>query len=198
MPQGTWVHFDIEANPLTPSGEEHVYLWGFLKPPYNTKDAYECVWADHEQQDRDGWESFLSLVDLYRQTYSNLIIAHYHHYEVVNIKRYAARYDMLDHPIVAWLLGDETPLFDMCKLVMESLVLPVASYSLKVVCKHPKLVNFQWDDEDSGSQWSIVQYVNYLNTLIPAERERIKRDIITYNRDDVMATRRLEEWLRKL
>lgn len=116
---------------------------------------------------------------------------------MVNIKRYATRYDMHNHPTVAWLLGEKTPLFDMCKLVTECLVLPVSSYSLKVVCKHPQLVNFQWDDEDSGSQWSIVQYVNYLNTLIPAERERIKRDIITYNRDDVMATRRLEEWLRE-
>lgn len=28
LPEGTWVHFDIEVNPLTDDGEEHVYLGG--------------------------------------------------------------------------------------------------------------------------------------------------------------------------
>jgi len=32
LPKGTWVHFDIEDNPLTSSGAKHVYLWGFLVP----------------------------------------------------------------------------------------------------------------------------------------------------------------------
>jgi hypothetical protein len=34
LPGGQWVHFDIEDNPLTASGEKHVYLWGFLVPSY--------------------------------------------------------------------------------------------------------------------------------------------------------------------
>jgi uncharacterized protein len=29
---GTYIHFDIEANPLTDDGENQVYLWGFLLP----------------------------------------------------------------------------------------------------------------------------------------------------------------------
>ena len=105
---------------------------------------------------------------------------------------------METHPTVEWLLGDDTPLFDLLDVVKDCLVLPVASYGLKYICKHPKLVNFQWDDEDSGSQWSVVQFVNYLMTLVPSDRERIKRNILTYNFDDVIATRKLEEWLRNL
>ncbi len=197
LPHGTWVHFDIEANPLTQSGEEHVYLWGLLKPPYTGRDAYEYIWTDHEQQGRIGWEAFLATVARYRQIYKNLILAHYHHYEITHIRRYAERYDMQDHPVVQWLLGEDTPLFDLCKLVTECLVLPISSYSLKVICKDKRLVNFQWADADSGSQWSVVQFVNYLSSLIPSDRERIKRDILTYNYDDVVATRKLEEWLRK-
>lgn len=197
LPQGTWIHFDIEANPLTPTGEEHVYLWGLLRPPYDYS-GYDAIWTDGEQEDRAGWERFLAALQSLRQAYPDLILAHYDHYEVTNIRRYALRYGMEEHPVVAWLLGDDTPLFDMCKLVKDSLVLPVTSYSLKVICKHPQLVNFQWDDADSGSQWSIVQYINFISTLIPAERERIKRDIIIYNFDDVKATRKLEEWLRNL
>ena len=197
LPGGNWIHFDIETNPLTDSGQEHVYLWGFLKPPYDG-GSFEYVWTDSDDHDRQGWDDFLALVERYRTTYPDLVLAHFSGYEQQKIETYADRYDMRLHPTVAWLLGDDTPLFDLLEVVKECLVLPVASYGLKYICKHPKLVNFQWDDNDSGSQWSVVQFVNYLLTLVPDDRERIKRNILTYNFDDVMATRKLEEWLRNL
>jgi uncharacterized protein len=80
---------------------------------------------------------------------------------------------------------------------MESFVLPLAGYGLKQICKHEGLVNFQWSDEGSGSQWSVVQFVKYRTELIKSRRQQMKNDILTYNFDDVMATRKLEEWLRK-
>jgi uncharacterized protein len=195
LPEGTWVHFDIEVNPLTDKGEEHVYLWGFLKPPYD-HNAFDTIWTDHERDDKQGWLQFLELMEQYRQEYPDLVLCHFSSYEVVNIKRYAKRYDMEDHPIVEWLLGDDSPLFDIQKPVKDNFVLPLASYGLKQICKHKDLVNFQWSDDDSGSQWSVVQFVKYSMELITDRREQMKKDILTYNFDDVMATRRLEEWLR--
>lgn len=195
LPQGTWVHFDVEANPLSDNGEDHVYLWGLLKPPYNG-NAFEYIWTDSEKQDRQGWEAFLAKIEQYRAEYPDLVLAHFSGYEVQKIRAYADRYQMHYHPTVAWLLGDNTPLFDLLEPIRECLVLPVASYGLKYICKHPKLVNFQWDDSDSGSQWSVVQYVNYLGAVRPDDRERLKRNILTYNFDDVMGTRKLEEWVR--
>lgn len=47
LPEGHWVHFDIEDNPLTGTGEKHVYLWGFLVPDYTT-DSFEYVWTDQD------------------------------------------------------------------------------------------------------------------------------------------------------
>jgi len=38
---------------------------------------------------------------------------------------------MREHPTVAWLLGDDMPLFGLLEVVKECLVLPVASYGLK-------------------------------------------------------------------
>ncbi|MCH8158119.1 MAG: ribonuclease H-like domain-containing protein [Nitrospinae bacterium] len=69
-------------------------------------------------------------------------------------------------------------------------------YGLKKICKHSDLVNFQWEEDDSGSQWSVVQYINFLRSENPEERKMIKDSILGYNRDDVMATQKLEEWLR--
>jgi len=58
------------------------------------------------------------------------------------------------------------------------------------------LVNFQWQDKDSGSQWPVVQFNRFLAETNPQKKEKLKTDILGYNRDDVIATRRLEEWLR--
>jgi len=196
LPGGTWIHFDIEDYPLTESGQKHVYLWGFLKPNYDRAD-FDYIWTDAEASDRDGWEQFLAQVSEYGGQYPDLILAHFSHHEKTTIELYAKRYDMESHPVVTWLLGDESPLFDIQKPVKESLVLPIAGYGLKYICKHPNLVNFQWHEADSGSQWSIVQFARYLEEGAQG-RARLKQSILDYNFDDVLATRKLELWLRAL
>lgn len=57
-------------------------------------------------------------------------------------------------------------------------------------------MNFQWEDDSSGSQWSVVQFNRFLDEPDPAKKAKLKAEILGYNRDDVIATRRLEEWLR--
>ncbi|MDP1559082.1 MAG: TM0106 family RecB-like putative nuclease [Nitrosomonas sp.] len=195
LPEGTWVHFDIEDNPLTPSRERHVYLWGLLAPPYTNED-FDYVWTDDETQDYRGWISFLEKIEQYRAQHSPLVLAHYSNHEKSTIKKYAERYTMKNHTTVLWLLGDGSPLFDLQKPVLNSLVLPLQGYGLKDICKHKDLVNFQWEDAESGSQWSVVQFNRFLTEENPQEKLRLKMEILGYNRDDVIATRRLEEWLR--
>lgn len=197
LPSGTWVHFDVEANPLPVAGNE-VYLWGLLEPDYETAN-FQYTWSDGDQAgDYRAWCEFLDKVEDYRQQYPDLVLAHFANYEVTQIKTYAMRYDMLEDARVEWLLGDDSPLFDMRDVLTQSLVLPLKSYGLKAVCKAKNLVNFQWELSESGSQWSVVRYVDYLKCADSAEREAIKQEILTYNRDDVKATRALELWLRSL
>jgi len=197
LPGGTWVHFDIEANPLTKNCEDHVYLWGFLKPGYDKND-FDYVWTDSQDDDRGGWDGFLAKVEGYRVIWPDVRLVNYSNYERTKIKEYAERYAMQDHPTVVWLLDEDNgPLFDLQKPVRDSLILPVAGYGLKAICKHEKLVDFQWEDDDSGSQWSVVQYVGFLTESDPTKKEAMMQSILTYNRDDVIATRRLEEWLKK-
>lgn len=197
LPEGTWVHFDIEDNPLAAGGDKHVYLWGFLLPDYGD-NQYDFVWTDSEEQDRTGWLAFLEKVANYRARFPDLILAHYANHERATIKQYAKRYNMEEHDIVQWLLGSNSPLFDIQKPVTKNLVLPLQGYGLKDICKHKDLVNFQWSDDGSGSQWSIVQFIRYLETENTEDKASLKAEIIGYNRDDVIATRRLEEWLRGL
>ena len=195
LPEGQWIHFDIEDNPLTASGEKHVYLWGFLVPDYSN-DHFEYVWTDSADQDELGWRQFLGQVERYREQYAPLKLIHYSNHERTTIKKYAERYEMEDHATVVWLLSEEGPLYDIQKPVTDNLVLPLQGYGLKDICKHPKLVNFQWENEESGSQWSVVQFNQFLQEADPEIKAQLKTQILGYNRDDVIATRRLEEWLR--
>jgi predicted RecB family nuclease len=71
-------------------------------------------------------------------------------------------------------------------------------YGLKDICKHSKLVDFQWENAESGSQWSVVQFNRFRRETDLTEKQRLKTEILCYNRDDVIATRKLEEWLRRL
>lgn len=197
LPMGTWIHFDIEDNPLESTGGKHVYLWGLLKPEYD-HGAFDYVWTDSSDQDKYGWIRFLELLEDYKKKYPNLIIAHYSSHEVSTIRSYASRYEMRDHPIVNWLLGDNSPLFDIQVPILENLILPLQGYGLKDVCKHRDLVNYQWAYEESGSQWSVVQFAKFSAEEDPHVKEEIKKSILKYNFDDVMGTRKLEEWLRSI
>ena len=198
LPEGQWVHFDIEDNPLTGNGEKHVYLWGFLVPDSRgnwEQENFEYVWTDHGEEDEQGWFQFLAQIERYRQQYPELILAHYSSHERSTIRSYAKRYGMEGNETVTYLLGNESPLFDLQKPVLDSLVLPLQGYGLKDICKHQDLVNFQWQDDDSGSQWSVVKFNRFLAETDPQIKANLKVKILGYNRDDVTATRRLEEWL---
>ncbi len=197
LPQGTWIHFDIEDNPLTPDRERHVYLWGLLPPSYE-KESFDYVWSDDKSSDYQGWLGFLQKIENYREQYGPFVLAHYSNHEKATIRKYAERYAMENHTIVAWLLGTDSPLFDMQKPVLDCLVLPLQGYGLKDICKHPGLVNFQWENKESGSQWSVVKFNQFRSESSLIEKQRIKTEILGYNRDDVIATRQLELWLRRL
>ena len=104
---------------------------------------------------------------------------------------------MENNATVLYLLGDESPLYDMQKPVLDGLVLPLQGYGLKDICKHSDLVDFQWKDQESGSQWSVVQFNYFLAETNPTSRVKLMQDILNYNKDDVTATHRLEQWLRQ-
>ncbi len=198
FPPGEWIHIDFETNPLSDWTETPVYLWGLLYPPGRREDFDYCFSSDDRASDEKAWLDFVGKVEACRERYGNPLFVHYSPYERIQIANYAQRYAMTEQPVVAWLLSEHGPLFDLRELLTKSLALPVTGYGLKEVCRERTLVNFQWEQEESGSQWSVVQYINYLKESDASKRERIRQSILTYNRDDVRATHALEMWLRRV
>lgn len=198
LPRGTYIHFDVESNPLTAEGVDHVYLWGFLIPGY-TRNDYEYIWSDSLDDDEQAFLTYLDLIESFLNRWPDLKLVHFSPYERAQVRSYIRRYSLSYHPVARWLMeAKDSPFIDFKKIVMESLVLPLERYGLKDICKHPNLVNFQWENENSGSQWSIIEFLKFQTMSPSPERDAIKHEILTYNRDDVRATRELELWLRKL
>ena len=194
-PRGTMVHFDVESDPMGADGQGEVYLWGLLRPPYDST-SFDAVWR--ERDDFATWTAFLSLLANYRRRYRDLLLVHYSPYEKTQIAHYAARYNATSEPLIQWLLDDDGPLWDLQRFVKLHFVLPVESYGLKAICRDPNLVNFQWRLEESGSQWSVVRYYDYVAEMAAGnvtEAQAIKREILIYNEDDVRATAAMVDWL---
>lgn len=194
LPPGNAIHFDIETWPFGANGEGEIYLYGFFLPPYGP-DNYEYVWAD---DDEVGFRSALDMIEGYRQTIRDAVLVHYSPFELQQIRRLAERYGLADDDTVQWVLGDSSSCFDIRTAIIDALILPLTGYGLKAICKSPALVNFQWELEESSSQWSVVRYADYLASSDTEEREAIKAELLSYNRDDVRATRAQEVWLAGL
>lgn len=197
--KGTAIHFDVETWPFGAEGKGTVYLWGFLAPPYGP-DNYEYVWADESEPggDRKGWMDFLKAVRGYLKRYPDCTFVHYTDFELHQIRMYSKRFDMESDHTVMSLLNNSELFFDIKKAVSDSLILPLHGYGLKGICKAEELVNFQWELDESGSQWSVVRYADYLASDNGEERELIRQELLGYNRDDVRATRAQEVWLERL
>jgi predicted RecB family nuclease len=85
-------------------------------------------------------------------------------------------------------------LVDLLTVVKASVVLPLPSYGLKVV---EQLVGFERRLTEYQGNLAMARYIEACETSDPATREDIMSEILTYNEEDLDATRAVMEWLRQ-
>jgi len=108
---------------------------------------------------------------------------------VTHINQYIARYGAPDG-IAARVLRN---LLDLLPLTRNSIVLPLPSYSLKVVEGY---VGFQRTQDEYGGSWAMAQFILATETDDEAERNRLMGEILKYNVEDLAATWAVFDWLR--
>jgi len=171
------LYFDIEAEPNL----NLAYLHGVLVVDrYQQTQTFHPLLAEHPDQEQAVWLQFLDLVLQYPQA----PIYHFCAYEVQTVERLGALYGIPDS-IIQPLIGR---FIDLHALVTQTVVLPVESYTLKLIARW---LGFQWRNSEANGAQSIYWYSEWLST---GNRDFLEA-IVDYNEDDCQATYQIKNWL---
>ena len=121
--------------------------------------------------------------------YGDIPFVHWHHYEKTHIKQYILRYGDPAGIAARVLLN----LLDLLPVTENTIVLPLPSYSLKVVEGY---VGFKRTQDEYGGSWAMAQFILATETDDEAERNARMAEILKYNAEDFAATWAVFEWLR--
>jgi predicted RecB family nuclease len=184
-----YVMFDLEGMPPHLNEIDKIYLWGmqvFGDKPSKFRAAVSGFGPDGDQQ---GWKDFLKAAKDILLEYGDLPFVHWASYEKTYISKYIKRYGDPDG-IAARILAN---LCDLLPITRNSLVLPLPSYSLKVVEEH---VGFKRTQDEYGGAWAMATFIEATETQDKAKRDELMGQILTYNEEDLAATWAVLEWLR--
>ena len=172
------VYFDIESDPT----EGIDYLFGILIKSGDKEPKYQYLLAKDKKDEERMWNEFLDLIE----KWDDFVIYHYAYYEKEVFRRLSNAYGV--SPALEAKFRDHA--FDLHLAVVGSVVLPLYFYGLKDIAKY---LGFKWTSEDAGGAESVVWYNEWLKT----GDQKIMDKIIQYNKDDVLATMYVKEWLEE-
>jgi predicted RecB family nuclease len=84
-------------------------------------------------------------------------------------------------------------LLDLLTVARDSIVLPIPSFSLKVIEKY---IGFKRSQTESGGQWAMAMFIEATETSDEGKRKKLMDEILRYNREDLEATWAVFEWLK--
>jgi len=153
-----------------------------MKKNKNGEPEFKYFLAEDKNEEKKIWEEFKKFLE----DLDNFVIYHYAFYERQIFDRLALRYGVSAE--IENKFKNNT--IDLHRAVVDSVVLPLYFYSLKDVARY---VGFQWQAEDAGGAESVVWYNQWKET----GDKKILQKILDYNKDDVVATMVVKEWLEK-
>lgn len=119
----------------------------------------------------------------------DLPFVHWSGYEKGKLEAYIERYGDPDG-VGRGVLNNSR---DLLRILKDTVVLPLPSYSLKVVDEY---VGYRRRLPDANGVWSMAKYVEATEAPDPAARAAILGEILSYNEEDLDATWAEMEWLK--
>jgi predicted RecB family nuclease len=116
--------------------------------------------------DKEGWLVFLGSAKRFFRDYGDLPFVHWAPYEKTYLDRYIKRYGDVDGTATRV----KANLFDLLTVAKDSIVLPVPSFSLKVVEKY---VGYKRTQTEYGGDLSMAQYIEAVETTDEAKRNEL-------------------------
>ena len=114
---------------------------------------------------------------------------HWASYEKTHISQYIDRYGDPDG-IAAHVKAN---LLDLLTVARDSVVLPLPSFSLKVIEKY---IGYERTQAEYGGEWSMANFILATETSDEQLRAQIMEQILKYNDEDLKATWAVSAWLR--
>ncbi|RMD51431.1 TM0106 family RecB-like putative nuclease, partial [Candidatus Parcubacteria bacterium] len=118
--------------------------------------------------------------------YTDSYIFHYGRYEIDVFHKLVDKYGAPDK--IKNQFTDK--MIDVLPVLRSSVIFPLPFYSLKDIAK---FLGFSWRHHEASGLNSVLWYHDWIKN----GDERIKRNIIDYNEDDVRATWYVMQWARQ-
>jgi uncharacterized protein len=180
------LYFDMEGNPLEDGGLE--YLFGLYFFDAGTP-VFKPFWAHSRSEEKKAFEDFIDFVVARLKRFPGAHIYHYAPYEPTALKRLMSYHGTREQEVDDLLR--EHKLVDLYAVVREGIRVGEPSYSIKYI-EHFYSEAREGDVKNAGA--SIVFYEKWKATGDDA----LLKAIEDYNRDDVVSTFELREWLRSI
>ncbi|MEZ0370072.1 MAG: TM0106 family RecB-like putative nuclease [Candidatus Sericytochromatia bacterium] len=186
-----WIMFDVEGVPARPGQPEKVYLWGMYLMGEESRNLQLISTALNRQADRANWFEFLNQAQAIFDAYGDVPFVHWGSFEPYCIKLYLQRFG--DRRGTANRIHKN--LLDFFTVLKQSVIVPLPSYSLKVIEKY---VGFERPDQDTGGYWSVVSYLKSVSTKNPERRDNLLDQLLAYNCSDLQAMWHVLRWFQDL
>lgn len=185
----SYVMFDLEGMPPHLDEIETIYLWGMQVFGQKPSEFVPAVAGFGPGGDRDGWLAFLSNAKRVFETCGDIPFVHWASYEKTKLNLYIHRYGDPDG------IADRVKanLLDLLTVARVSIVLPVPSFSLKVIERY---IGFKRTQSEFGGQWAMAMFIEATETSDESKRKELMGEIMKYNREDLEATWAVFQWLR--
>lgn len=186
---GNFAIFDVEGLPPHLDELEKVYLWG-LQVSGDAPGEYRPATADFGPEgDRKGWERFLANAAAIFEAHGDIPFVHWAPYERAKIDLYLGRFGDINGSAERV----KRNLLDLLPITKQTAVLPLPSYSLKVIERY---IGFKRSQDEYGGDWAMAKYIEAIEMEDPEARRQVMDAILTYNKEDLAATWAVLEWLR--
>lgn len=184
-----FVMFDLEGMPPHLDELDRIYLWGaqvFGEKPSEFMPAVSGFGPDGE---KDGWFGFLAIAKKIFENYGDIKFVHWATYESTYLGRYIERYGDTDG-IASRVQAN---LLNLLPVTQAAIVLPLPSYSLKVIEHY---VKYKRRQDEYGGAWAMATFIEATETNDEGKRKELMEKILAYNKEDLEATWAVFQWLR--
>jgi predicted RecB family nuclease len=169
--------FDIEADPL----RDFIYLFGIYEVT-SDREQYHQFFADSPDQEGEMWQEFVTFIE----GRLDAPIYHYGWYEKDIVNHFSAKFGI--SKIAREAL--ERNMIDLLALLRPAVIFPLYFYSLKDIATY---IGYHWRSKDASGANSVVWFEQWLKNKSP----KLLQKIVEYNEDDVIATYKLQRWVRE-